>query len=77
MVSSDINKKFVRVEGSKSIINRMLILASLRKKPFTVHNFSSCTDVQTMVENYQKLGFEFERINTEFQKIFPPDLIYS
>jgi 3-phosphoshikimate 1-carboxyvinyltransferase len=46
----------VYLEGSKSILNRVLILSTFSKTFFRLENFSSSTDVETIVSNLQRLG---------------------
>ena len=41
----------ITLEGSKSILNRVLIIASYLKSPLKIINPSSCLDIATMVED--------------------------
>ncbi|MCK4956398.1 MAG: hypothetical protein KAS49_02095, partial [Candidatus Cloacimonetes bacterium] len=50
----------LRVHGSKSIINRILIICTFLDKPIKLTNFSNCSDVETFVENLMIFGFRFE-----------------
>ena len=51
---------FIEVEGSKSIINRILIIASILNKPLRIYNYSSCEDIKTMQANVTKMGIDFK-----------------
>jgi len=49
----------IELEGSKSLLNRVLIISSYLSKSIKIHNLSSCNDVSTMLENLKILGLEF------------------
>ena len=60
-MESEINLgNFIEVEGSKSIINRILIIASILNKPLRIYNYSSCEDIKTMQANVTKMGIDFK-----------------
>ncbi len=46
------------LEGSKSILNRLMIIATMLDNPLRFRNFSKCLDIQTMSDNLAKLGYE-------------------
>ena len=47
-------KGFVELQGSKSILNRILIISTFFESSFKIYNFSRCDDLNTMVENLMK-----------------------
>ncbi len=53
----------ITLEGSKSILNRVLIIASYLKSPIKIINSSSCLDIATMVDNLCKLGMKIDKDN--------------
>lgn len=59
------NKKeiVINIPGSKSIINRLLIMATYLHEPFTINNFSNCADVLTLLDNLHNLGFDHKLSN--------------
>jgi len=62
----------VELEGSKSILNRILILSTFLRKPFKVGNFSRSKDIDTMVNNLIVMGMKFEK-DGKYTLITPPD----
>lgn len=52
---------YIKLEGSKSIFNRVLIIASYLKSPIKIINPSSCIDIETMTDNLCKLGLKFDK----------------
>lgn len=50
----------ITVEGSKSILNRVLIITSYLNSPIKILNPSSCADIATMAENLCKLGLKID-----------------
>ena len=50
----------LKIEGSKSIINRVLIIASILNKPLRIYNYSSCEDIKTMQANLTAMGIDFK-----------------
>ena len=50
----------IKIEGSKSIINRLLIISTYLTKPLKIKNYSSCNDVKTMENNLKLMGIRFE-----------------
>ncbi len=53
-------RNIIKFEGSKSIIQRVLIISSFLKSPLRIINSSRCEDVQTLIRNLTKLGFNFQ-----------------
>ncbi|NQT65175.1 MAG: hypothetical protein HQ554_03240, partial [FCB group bacterium] len=51
----------IKLEGSKSILNRVLIIASYLKSPIKIINPSSCVDIETMTDSLCKLGLKFDK----------------
>ncbi|MDP8203332.1 MAG: 3-phosphoshikimate 1-carboxyvinyltransferase [Candidatus Tenebribacter mawsonii] len=51
----------ISVEGSKSILNRVLIIASYLTEPIKILNPSNCLDIITMLDNLEKLGVIIDR----------------
>jgi len=52
-------KGFVKLQGSKSILNRVLIISTFLESSLKIYNFSECDDFKTMIDNLRKIGFEF------------------
>ena len=50
--------KIINIPGSKSIIQRLLIIASYLENKIIFENWSNCTDVQTLMEAFDNLGIE-------------------
>ena len=63
-------ENLIEIEGSKSIINRVLIISSFLEKPLKIKNISHCDDVQTLIENLEIFGIKFE-INKNEMLITP------
>lgn len=61
----------IKLEGSKSILNRVLIITSYLKKSIKVYNPTSCNDIATMIENLYKLGLNFQK-SKDFWIVSPP-----
>lgn len=53
-----IKNKSLKLQGSKSILNRLFIIATMMETPLKFRNYSNCEDVRTMLKNLHKLGFE-------------------
>lgn len=51
----------ITLEGSKSILNRVLIIASYLKRPIKIINPSNCLDIATMADNLCKLGMKIDK----------------
>ncbi|MCF7793011.1 MAG: 3-phosphoshikimate 1-carboxyvinyltransferase [Candidatus Cloacimonetes bacterium] len=47
----------IKIQASKSILNRLLIIATMMDKPLKFRNFSNCDDIRTMTENLFILGY--------------------
>ena len=56
----------IKLEGSKSILNRVLIIASYLTNPLKIYNPSSCEDIATMSDNLSKLGMDFEKLENSW-----------
>jgi len=56
----------IKLEGSKSIMNRVLIIASYLTNPIKIYNPSSCVDIATMSENLSKLGMEIKKLENSW-----------
>lgn len=56
----------IKLEGSKSILNRVLIIASYLKKPIKISNSSNCLDIATMSDNLCKLGMKIDKVKDEW-----------
>ena len=67
-------ENIIKFEGSKSIIQRVLIISSFLKSPLKIINSSRCEDLQTLIFNLKKLGFNFENNNNSLV-IFSPKKI--
>ncbi|MBT3755874.1 MAG: 3-phosphoshikimate 1-carboxyvinyltransferase [Candidatus Cloacimonetes bacterium] len=52
----------ISVEGSKSILNRVLIIASYLNEPIKIYNPSNCSDITTMTDNLHKTGLKLEKL---------------
>jgi 3-phosphoshikimate 1-carboxyvinyltransferase len=77
MIPLDLKTTHIMAEGSKSLINRILMLVSFTKEPFTIRHFSSCSDVITMTDIFRKLEFEIDTANSNEIVIIPPNEIPS
>lgn len=66
--------KLIIVQGSKSQINRILLISTFLDSPLLIKNFSSCEDVNTMTKNSQLLGMRFERLDNNWMRVFPAKL---
>jgi 3-phosphoshikimate 1-carboxyvinyltransferase len=56
----------ITLEGSKSILNRVLIITSFLNSPIKILNPSSCADIATMAENLCKLGLKIDGSENEW-----------
>ena len=50
----------VKLEGSKSIINRVLIISTFLDSSLKIKNISKCNDVMTLIKSLKKLGLQFD-----------------
>ncbi|RLC50116.1 MAG: hypothetical protein DRZ79_04920, partial [Candidatus Cloacimonadota bacterium] len=57
----------VSVEASKSILNRVLIIAGFLDSELKIMNTSSCDDIKTMIRNVKKLEIEVRKKNNFYQ----------
>ncbi len=64
----------IKLEGSKSILNRVLIIASFLDSSLEILNFSRCDDISTLTMNMKKMGFQFEE-RSDSVMIYPPSTI--
>lgn len=55
----------IQLPGSKSILNRVLIIASQMYSDLVLHNVSGCQDVSTMLYCLRKLGSKFSEIDND------------
>ncbi len=62
--------KIIRIPGSKSIIIRLMIIATYLKKEISFSNWSNCSDVLTMENALKTIGFQINKDNSEV-KISP------
>ncbi len=53
----------IKIEGSKSIINRLLIISTYLNQPLKIINYSTCNDVLTLENNLKLMGLKFEKEN--------------
>jgi len=60
----------ILLEGSKSILNRVLIIASYLNEPIKILNPSNCSDISTMTDNLQKMGLIIEK-NKDYWMVVP------
>ncbi|MDO9577231.1 MAG: 3-phosphoshikimate 1-carboxyvinyltransferase [Candidatus Cloacimonadales bacterium] len=65
---NSISRKIIRLEGSKSILNRILIISTLLDTPLKFSQSSSCTDIHTLIQNLEKLGFHYKK-SEEFSEV--------
>ncbi len=61
----------INMEGSKSILNRVLIIASYLNSPITIVNPSYCADITTMTDNLCKMGLHIDK-KTNNWVVTPP-----
>ncbi len=66
----------IKIEGSKSILNRVLIITSILNKPIRIYNYSSCEDIKTMQATLIVMGFDFT-VNDYYVEISPSKSIYK
>ncbi|MFO7895565.1 MAG: 3-phosphoshikimate 1-carboxyvinyltransferase [Candidatus Cloacimonadales bacterium] len=55
------SNKIIKVQGSKSIINRILIISTFLDKSLHLKNYSQCSDVITAEKNLESLGLHFQQ----------------
>ncbi len=67
-------EKIIRVNGSKSEINRILLISTFLEKELKINNFSDCEDVETLLSNLISLGFNFKRNQGNSITIIPNKL---
>ncbi|HOE90874.1 MAG TPA: hypothetical protein PLV22_02760 [Candidatus Cloacimonadota bacterium] len=60
---------FVEIAGSKSILNRLLIINSINKQKICLQPGSECEDVSTMLEALRALGLCYELCKHEIREI--------
>ncbi|MDA3814716.1 MAG: 3-phosphoshikimate 1-carboxyvinyltransferase [Candidatus Cloacimonetes bacterium] len=65
----------IELEGSKSILNRVLIIASYLKSPIKIINPSSCADITTMTDNMCKMGLKFDKFSDTWIVTPPAKLV--
>ena len=65
--------KEVLVPGSKSISNRVLVLAALSSKPTILRNLLDCDDTRYLREALSNFGVQFEQIGINDWKVTPPE----
>jgi 3-phosphoshikimate 1-carboxyvinyltransferase len=53
-------KGYVELEGSKSILARVLIISTFLSKPLKIVNSSNCNDICTLIDNLKQLGTGFK-----------------
>ena len=51
----------VDLQGSKSILNRVLMISTFLETPLKITNDSQCNDVITLKRNLEKLGLNFQK----------------
>jgi len=61
----------ITLNGSKSILNRVLIIASYLQNKIAISHPSNCLDVTTMADNLCKLGLKIDKANKNWI-ITPP-----
>lgn len=67
-------QKIIRVNGSKSEINRLLLIATFLEDELKIINFSDCNDVKTMLANLSSLGFKYRKDINNSITIIPTKL---
>ena len=65
--------KKIQLPGSKSITNRVLILAALGDQPMELHNLLDSDDARYMQAALVEFGVRFESIGKNAVKVFPPE----
>ena len=53
-------KGYVELEGSKSILARVLIISTFLSKPLKIVNSSHCNDIRTLIDNLKQFGIGFK-----------------
>ncbi len=56
--------KIINISGSKSIIQRLLIIASYMENDIFAENWSNCSDVKTMENAVRKIGLKIKHLKT-------------
>jgi len=51
----------ITLEGSKSILNRVLIIATYLRNPLKILNVAICADITTMLNNLCKMGLNIDK----------------
>ena len=64
--------KKIQLPGSKSITNRVLILAALGDSPVDLHNVLDSDDARYMREALEAFGVKFESIGKKTVRVIPP-----
>ncbi len=64
----------ITLEGSKSILNRVLIISTFLRSQLIIQNISNCLDIKTILINLKRMGFKLEFFNNSLL-IQPPDKI--
>ncbi len=64
----------VKLEGSKSILARVLIISTYLSKPLKIANSSNCNDIRTLIDNLKQLGIGFKWQGNSLT-VFPNELV--
>ena len=71
-----VNQTQIIAEGSKSILNRVLLLSTYSAQEIILDRFSHCEDIQTFKRNLEILQFKFIE-DTNLIRIQPPESFSS
>ncbi len=63
-------KGYVELEGSKSILARVLIISTFLSKPLKIVDSSNCNDIRTLMDNLKQFGTGFKRQGSSLT-VFP------
>jgi 3-phosphoshikimate 1-carboxyvinyltransferase len=69
-------KGYVELEGSKSILARVLIISTFLSKPLKMVNSSNCNDICTLIDNLKQLGIGFKRQGNSLT-VFPNEPVFD
>ena len=67
-------KGYVELEGSKSILARVLIISTFLSKQLKIKNNSNCNDIRTLIDNLKQLGIGFKRQENSLT-VFPNESV--
>jgi 3-phosphoshikimate 1-carboxyvinyltransferase len=61
------SQKVIELEGSKSILNRILVISTLMDSPVRFSRTSTCADIKTMISNLERIEFQYQKCEKYFE----------